>query len=213
MLGGGLPIKQLSLLYGEAATGKTILSMQCALDAARSASKVYYVDSDQSFSVNRKKQLPSGTGLAERIVLFQPDDFRQQIRVVESIESLLTKTPALVIVDSVTGLYRALDGRSQGFFARDRDLNRQLAHLHSLASRFPLWALLTGQVHSAPSGREWLVEPVATRSLRHWSDLILRLRHTPRSAVIECILEKKNGVDVAPTHYPFKITEDGIEDV
>jgi hypothetical protein len=54
---------------------------------------------------------------------------------------------------------------------------------------------------------------VATRTLKHWSDMVLRLRQTPKTGVRDCVLEKKNGVEVAGTHSLFRIGEDGIEDV
>lgn len=212
LLGGGFPLHQISLLYGEAATGKTILSMQCVLEAARKEYKVFYLDSDQSFSANRMERLAGGRELAERIVLFRPEDFDEQGRIVENIENLLTKTPTLLVVDSITGLYRGGQVKPEGYFGRDRELNRQLAQLDALASRFAAWILLTGQVHSSPTGGEWLVEPVATRTLRHWSDLILRLTQTPRPNVRDCFLEKKNGLDVPGNHCPFKITDEGIEE-
>jgi len=212
LLGGGFPFHQISLLYGEAATGKTILSMQCVLEAARKEYKVFYLDSDQSFSANRMERLAGGRELAERIVLFRPEDFDEQGRIVENIENLLTKTPILLVVDSITGPYRGGQVKPEGYFGRDRELNRQLAQLDALASRFAAWILLTGQVHSSPTGGEWLVEPVATRTLRHWSDLILRLTQTPRSNVRDCFLEKKNGLDVSGNHCPFKITDEGIEE-
>ena len=212
LLGGGFPLHQISLLYGEAATGKTILSMQCVLEAARKEYKVFYLDSDQSFSANRMERLAGGRELAERIVLFRPEDFDEQGRIVENIENLLTKTPTLLVVDSITGLYRGGQVKPEGYFGRDRELNRQLAQLDALASRFAAWILLTGQVHSSPTGGEWLVEPVATRTLRHWSDLILRLTQTPRPNVRDCFLEKKNGLDVSGNHCPFKITDEGIEE-
>jgi DNA repair protein RadB len=212
LLGGGLALHTVSLVYGEAATGKTILSMQCVLEAARKEYKVFYVDSEQSFSANRMENLAGGAEAAERIVLFRPDDFDEQGRIIETIENLLTKTPTLVVIDSITGLYRTGQANSEGFFARDRELNRQIAQLHALASRFATWVLLTGQVHSSPAGPVWFVEPVAERTLRHWSDLILRLNKTPRPGVRDCFLEKRNGLEVEGSHSPFKITESGIED-
>ena len=211
-MGGGIPIHQIGLIYGEAAAGKTVLTMQCVLEAAQRDCRVFYLDSDQSFSANRLAQLAGGNELAERIVLFQPENFEEQAHIIESIENLLTKTPTLLVVDSITGLYRAGGVRSEEYFGRDRQLNRQLAQLDALSSKFSTWVLLTGQVHSSPSGHEWLVEPVAERTLRHWSDLILRLNPTPKSSVKDCFLEKRNGLEVSGSHCLFKITESGIED-
>ena len=213
LLGGGFSPHQISLVYGEASTGKTILSMHCALESARNDFKVFYVDADQSFSPHRLERLPGASQLAERIILFRPEDFRDQVRIVESVESMLSRTPALLVIDSITGLYRSSNGKTDEVFARNRELNRQLAYLNDLAPRFHLWILLTGQVHSSPTGRDWLVEPVATRTLRHWSNLIMRARQTPRTDVRECILEKRDGVEVHESRVLFRIGEDGIEDV
>ena len=212
LLGGGLRLHQISFLYGEAGSGKTIFSTQCVVEASRSGWKIFYLDSDQSFSPNRIEHLDDGIELANNIVLFRPEDFEQQGRMLENIESYLTKTPTLLVVDSITGLYRTGLTMSEGYFARDRELNRQIATLHSLSSRFALAALLTGQVHSSPAGRDWLVEPVAERTLRHWSELILRLVQTPRSNVRECFLEKRDGEEVSGMHSPFRILAAGIED-
>jgi RecA/RadA recombinase len=211
MLGGGLSPHRVNLVYGEAATGKSILAMQCALDAARAKSKVFYVDADQAFSANRVGQISDSSDLAESIVIFRPGDLEEQSKIVENVENMLSKTPTLLVVDSITGLYRG--GRGNETFSRDRELNRQMAQLHALATRFAVWVLLLGQVHSSPSGGEWLVEPVATRTLRRWSDVILRLRKTARRDVRDCVLEKRNGNDISGVHCPFRITENGIEDV
>ena len=213
LLKGGFALRQINLVYGEASTGKTILAMQSALVAAARGFKVFFVDADLSFSVQRLESLDRGRELAENIVVFQPEDFREQIRITESLEALLSKTPALLIVDSVTGLYRADLEKPGKVFAHNRELNRQLAYLSDLVSRFELTILLTGQVHSQPSRGSWLIAPVATRTLRHWSYLILRLRPTPRHDVRECLLEKMDGREARGQRALFRIGESGLEDV
>src|SRR5215831_2294689 len=203
LLGGGLPKHRICLLYGEDATGKTALSMQFALEAARKGPKVFYLDADQSFASNRMSRLADSEAMASQIVLFRPEDFREQGVIMDSFEGLLTKTPTLLVVDSITGLYRAVEKSNHEFFGRDRELNRQLANLNSLAGRFELWVLMTGQVHSAPSRGDWIVEPVATRTLMHWSDIVVRLRKTPRAGVRDCAIEKSLGTDLAGGHCLF----------
>src|SRR5260370_28153589 len=98
LVGGGFTLRQISLLYGEASTGKTILSMQCALEMARKDFRVFYVDADQSFSAHRLERMIGGPQFAENIVLFRPQDFRHQIGIVENLANLLTKAPALVVL-------------------------------------------------------------------------------------------------------------------
>ena len=213
LLKGGFESRKINLVYGEASTGKTILAMQSALAAAAIGFKVFFVDADLSFSVQRLESLDRGRELSENILVFQPEDFREQIRIAESLEAMLSRTPALLIIDSVTGLYRADFGKPGTAFAHSRELNRQLAYLSDLASRLELTVLLTGQVHSQPRGGSWLIAPVATRTLRHWSHIILRLRPTPRQDVREAFLEKIDGKDVRGPRALFRIGESGLVDV
>src|SRR6267143_4702024 len=213
LLKGGFAFRKINLVYGDASTGKTVLSMQSALAAAARGLKVFFVDADLSFSIRRLESLDRGKELAENIVVFQPEDFREQIRITESLEVLLSKTPALLVVDSVTGLYRADIEKPGTVFVNNRELNRQLAYLSDLSSRFDFTILLTGQVHSEPSGGSWLITPVATRTLRHWSYLILRLRPTPSQDVREALLEKMDGREVRGPRALFRIGETGLEDV
>lgn len=211
LLRGGFPFHQINFVYGEASTGKSILCMQCAAESAASKFKVFYMDSDGSFSAHRLETLPMKHEIAERIVVFRPEDFHDQVRITETLESLLTRTPTFLVVDSITGLYRASLKRSRDAFAYNRELNRELAYLTDLAKRFDLCLLLTGEVHSQPGPGDWSVGPVATRALGHWSQLVLRLRPTPRREVRECILEKMEGEEVAGPRALFRITKTGIE--
>ena len=212
LLRGGFALGKASLVYGEAATGKTVLAMQTALQASAMGFKVFFVDCDLSFSVQRLESLERGKELAENIVLFQPENFREQTRVLEGMEVLLSKTPALLIMDSITGLYRAdLEG-PRAAFGQSRELNRQLAFLSDLSSRLGLTVLLTGQVHSQPGFGTWVIAPVAMRTLRHWSFLILRLRPTPRRDVRECLLEKIDGRELKGPRAVFRIGENGLSD-
>ncbi len=212
LLKGGFPLHKVNFVYGEASTGKTVLSMQCAVESARKNLKVFYVDSDGSFTPHRLENMPVSREVAERIVIFRPEDFQDQSRITETLENLLTKTPVLLVIDSVTGLYRAAQRKPRDAFAYNRELNRELAYLADLAQRFQLGTVLTGEVHSHPSWTDWEVEPVATRTLRHWAQIILRLRATPRKDVRECLLEKMDGREVAGPKALFRITETGVED-
>ena len=213
LLKGGFSQHQISFLYGEASSGKTIFSVQCAIEAARQNCKVYYVDSDQSFSPNRLESLPFNAKSLEQIIIFRPVDFQDQVRITETFENLLTKSRTLLIIDSMTGLYRAGLPESKGPFEYNRELNRQLAYLADLSRRFSLVTILTGEVHSQPGPVRWSVEPVATRSLEHWSNTIARLRHTARADVRELVLEKLDGRAVQSPRALFRITSSGIEDV
>jgi DNA repair protein RadB len=183
------------------------------LQASTRGFKVFFIDCDLSFSVQRLESLDRGRELAENIVLFQPEDFREQTRVLEGLEVLLSKTPALLIIDSITGLYRADLEKPGAVFGHSRELNRQLAYLSDLSSRLDLTVLLTGQVHSRPEFGTWVIAPVAMRTLRHWSFLIIKLRPTPRQDARECLLEKIDGREVKGPRTIFRIGRSGLSDV
>src|SRR2546430_15532344 len=102
LLGGGFPLRQISLLYGEASTGKTILSMQCALEMARKDFRVFYVDADQSFSAHRLERMTGGPQFAEKIVLFRPEEFKDQVGIIENLENLLNRNPKSVDLGLLT---------------------------------------------------------------------------------------------------------------
>lgn len=209
-MAGGFPSKQLSLVYGQANAGKTILAMSTAIEAAKNGARVFYIDADRSFSTQR---LPVESDLLERILLFQPEDFEEQTRIVENLENLIGDQRTLIVVDSVTSLYRVDSVSAKEALIHNRELNRQLAYLADLAARYDLSVVLTGQVHSHPAGGFWTTEPVADRTLRHWAKLVLRLRQTKERDVREAMLEKLYGRDIedGPRGF-FRIGETGIAD-
>src|SRR3989475_7402778 len=90
LLKGGYTIRTINLVYGEASTGKTVLSMQSALAAAARGLKVFFVDADLSFSVQRLESLDRGEELAENVLVFQPEGFREQVLITVIIEVLLS---------------------------------------------------------------------------------------------------------------------------
>ena len=57
LLGGGFPAKTISLLYGEAETGKTSLAIQCAVNCARTKIKSIFIDTDGTLSYERLSQI------------------------------------------------------------------------------------------------------------------------------------------------------------
>ena len=210
LLQGGFPSKQLSFIYGKANAGKTIVAMSTAIQVAKKGGRVFYIDADRSFSTQR---LPVEHDLLERIFLFQPEVLREQARIVENMENLLGDQHSLIVIDSVTTLYRVDSVGPREALIHNRELNRQLAYLADLAARYDVTVLLTGQVHSHPEGGFWTTEPVADRTLQHWAKLILRLRQTKERDVREAKLEKIHGRDMedGPRAF-FGIDETGIRD-
>jgi DNA repair protein RadB len=214
LLGGGFTVGEIAVVYGEAGTGKTTLSIQTAIETARRGSRVLYIDTDHSFTHQRFSQLAreDADAVSERILLFFPDTFSAQTSLVESIENYLTPSARVLVADTITSLYRVSLGSAERTFSLNRELNRQLAYLSTVAVRHRLVVLLTSQVHARldfPFGR---IEPVARRTLAHWPRTIIRLKNTSEQSRKDIIVERKRGRQTT-LRCSAKLTERGFESV
>ncbi len=176
IMDGGFPRTSVSLVYGEASTGKTTLLMHCMIKNLMGNAKVLFIDSDHSFSLTRLFQIASNhpEEIAERIVLFSPVTFREQTALIENLENYLTSHIQLILIDSITSLYSASLGSSRSTFSQNRQLSRQLAYLTELAPKKELPVIVTGQVHARPMSNN-RAELVSHRLLTYWPSAILRL--------------------------------------
>lgn len=208
-LGGGFPSGSISLVYGEAETGKTTLAMQCAVNCARKGYKTLFVDCDGTFSAQRLSQLATGQSkdIAELIVLMRPDDFREQATVIDGLVDYVTKNLGLVVFDTITSLYRLRVAEFPSkTFELNRELNRQLAVLATVAKTQKIAVLVTSQVHSALNEIPVGIEPVATRVLKFWADTVISIKPTENPKIIKMILEKN------PRNLPAKVSDLRIEE-
>jgi RecA/RadA recombinase len=215
MLRGGFAGGELALVYGEAATGKTTTVIQAATAAAGRGLKVVYIDSDHSFTQQRFDQIAGhrSAAISELITLFFPETFSEQRRIVESLENYVTSRLGLVVVDSISSLYRAAFSGADSIFSLNRDLSRQVAYLGELASSHNIACVITSQVHSRLTPPAADIEPVARRTVFHFPRLILRIKNTPKASVKEFVLERIEGAETARGSCLVGLQENGLVDV
>jgi len=211
VMGGGFRFGEVSLVYGEASTGKTTLALTCALNHLRDDpwAKACYVDSDQKLSTKRLTQVAGGDGpLLERLLVWRPGNFSEQTEVIEGLHGLPHGVMP-VVVDSITGPYRLEAGDPRVTFSANKELNRQLGFLSETARTKGSAVLVVGQVHGVLGADAAQVEPVAKRLLGYWSDVILRLETTSIQSVRQAVLEKPPGRAGACR---FMLAEAGIKE-
>lgn len=211
ILDGGFRLGDVSLIYGEASTGKTTLAVSCVAEHLRGErwAKAYYVDSDGKLSTNRLIQIAGDNETLERLLIWRPGGFREQTEIVERLPDLpIGKDP--VVVDSITGSYRLEAGRPDRTFVVNKELNRQLGFLSETAKTREAAVLVVGQVHGVMGSEASQVEPVAQRLLRYWSDTILKLETTSVTGVRQAVLEKPEGRSRACR---FRLGDTGIQEV
>ncbi|MCW3981594.1 MAG: AAA family ATPase [Candidatus Bathyarchaeota archaeon] len=194
-LGGGMRGGSLTLVYGEAETGKTTLALQSSVNCARMAYKTIFIDCDGSFSPRRMEQIAPQDfqNLAKQIVLMKPQNFKEQAFVIERVRDYTSKKVGLIVVDTITGLYREDLEDAKKTFAANRELNRQMACLAQLLRTERIAGLVTSQVQSVVSGIGDTVRPVATRVLKFWADSVIKLKPTLEPNIVKALMETKTS--------------------
>ena len=213
-LDGGISPESITLIYGEPETGKTTLAMQCAVNCAMQNYKTLFMDCDGTFSAKRLSQVASGKfdEIAELIILVKPNDFREQTAVIDHLSEYTAKNFGLVVIDTVTSLYRVnVADSSKKTLVLNRELNRQMAVLAQTAKIQKIPIIVTSQVSSVFNETSVSVAPVATRVLKFWADTIIAMKPTENPQIVKVVLEKtpKRAQEVT-CH--IRIAETGLRD-
>ena len=210
LLSGGLQVGNITLIYGEPASGKTTLALSTAANLLHldHAARVIYIDSDSKFTPTRLTQITGEEASLRRLIYIEPTTFEEQADAIDRLPEQL-QGGDLACVDSITGLYRVETGDSQRTFSENKELNRQLGSLKETALTIGVVVLLTGQVRSVLNSPIPAVEPVAQRLLRYWSDTVIRIESTATQTVKQATVEKP---EVHKGATRFTITQNGLSE-
>jgi len=192
LLGGGFHSASINLVYGEPTSGKTTLTLTTTLHhlSSNRTAKAVYLDVDNKLNVGRLQQLIGDRDdLLRRLHLYTPESFDLQSMSLEYLPEL--EPEDMVIIDSITGLYRGETEDTEKTFQANKELNRQVGYLLEIAKTTGATMLLTGQVRSVMDTSQ--IEPVAPRLLRYWSSTILKLEKTS-TGYRQATLEKPPGI-------------------
>jgi DNA repair protein RadB len=211
VLGGGFMCGDVTLIYGEATTGKTTLAASTVLHHLERDQwhKAYYIDSDGKLSTRRLTMMTGGEDdVLERLLIWTPKSFQEQSNLIESLPYLVPPGPNPLIVDSITGTYRLKAGNPELTFTSNKELNRQLGYLSEVAKTKGMAVIIIGQVHSVMDSETSEIEPVARRLLTYWADTILKLEITSVNGVRQAQLEKPTEAACR-----FRLSDMGVEEV
>ena len=213
-LGGGLLEGNTVLIYGEPETGKTTFAIQCAVNCARMGYKTIFLDCDGTFFPRRMAQI-SGRDfntLASQIILMRPDDFEQQTFALENLNQYISTKVGLVVVDTITGLYRErLTESLRQTFTLNRELNRQMAYLAQMTKTRKVATLIASQVRSLMLGVDDAVQPVASRVLKFWADFVIRLDPTRSDQLVKARVRTNDGKRSGKPIF-LKISKNGLHE-
>ncbi|OPY33240.1 MAG: DNA repair and recombination protein RadB [Methanomassiliicoccales archaeon PtaU1.Bin124] len=207
LLGGGIETGCITLLYGEAGTGKTNLCLVLASKVAEQGRKVVFVDTE-GVSMRRLEQVSGQDpeAVAKNFLVFEAHSFKDQETMVDKAIKLAESSVdvGLVVVDSMTMYYRLSDKEEER--AERRSLANQSAKLLTLARKKGVAVLLTSQVFL--DVERGIVEALGGNVLHHNAKTIVKLERAG--------IGKRRATIMKHRHLPegrsadFYLTESGI---
>lgn len=207
-LNGGYDNDIVTTIYGPSGSGKTNLCLIAAISMVSSGKKVLIMDTEGGIAVERIKQIcPDYHGILEKIIFFNPVNFEEQKDIFEKLKEEVNEHIGLIIVDSISMLYRLELGKSEEVYEVNSSLGRQIAYLVEIARRKKIPVLITNQVYADFDNKDQ-VKMVGGDLLKYGSKCLIELvgLRTGRGLVLRKHRSLPEGKECR-----FKIVRDGVE--
>ncbi|HKW42683.1 MAG TPA: DNA repair and recombination protein RadB [Thermoplasmata archaeon] len=210
LLGGGVEAGCITLLHGEAGSGKTNFCLQLARNVVRAGHKVIYIDTE-GVSLERLEQITGDDYdvVAKNILFSEPYSFEEQEKLIDKAVKMTEGSPAvgLIVIDSITMHYR-LTMRDETRRDERYGLTRQIAKLLRVSRERDIPVVVTSQVYTDIDTGAYM--PLGGHMLSHNAKAIVRFERTglgTRTAVLDKHRHRAEGTRAA-----FRITAHGLED-
>nr|AAP35102.1 DMC1-A [Giardia intestinalis] len=219
LLGGGIESMAITEVFGEFRSGKTQLCHTIAVTAQLDGSRVAYLDTEGTFRpekigpIAERYKLDPTTTLS-RIAYARAYTHEQQIELLAAAaEQMSEKKFALLIIDSLTALFR-VDFTGRGELAdRQQKLGQHLASLAKLADGFNIAIFVTNQVMAQVDGAAMFTadpkKPIGGHILAHASTTRLYLRKGRGNNRVAKIYDSPSLPEAEAT---FAVGEQGVCD-
>jgi|WetSurMetagenome_2_1015567.scaffolds.fasta_scaffold277216_2 DNA repair protein RadB len=198
---GGYENDIVTVIYGGPGSGKTNLCLLAAVSQAKKGNKIMFIDTEGGFSVERVKQLAGGKEavnvdeVLKNLFILKPTNFIEQKKAFADLEKNLKKEVSLIIVDSMTMLYRidfadareknekenkeVSENKLSGFTANldiqkiNSDLARQIKLLAEIARKKEIPVLVTSQVYRWEDANKMVGGDI----LRYWGKCLIEVEN------------------------------------
>ncbi len=220
LIGGGIETNAITETYGKFSSGKTQIGFQLCVNAQKARKdgglegNVLFIDTEGTFRPERIKDIAEGAGMdinevLSNIIYVRAETTEKQMLTVEKADKLIEeKNVKLIIVDSLTSLFRAEFIGRGALGERQQKLNTHIHKLQSLADKYSLAVYITNQVMdnpgilfgdpTTPIGGNIIAHAAATRLYLRKSKeekRIVRLVDSPSMPEGECVIRiTKKGV-------------------
>ncbi len=210
LLGGGFEGGCITLLFGEAGSGKTNLCLQLARNVVRAGKKVIYIDTE-GVSMERLEQIcgEDFEVVAKNILFSEPYTFDEQEQLIEKAVKITESNPevGLIVIDSATMHYR-LTMRDETRREDLQGLTRQVAKLLRVSRKVGIPVIATSQVYTDLDTGRYL--PLGGHMLTHSAKTIVELSKVGPSARTARLVKHRAAEEGRTAR--FRLTAKGVED-
>lgn len=177
VLGRGITTGLITHIFGRAGVGKTTFALSFVKSVLDLGDRVIYINSETTSPVERLEQIMSRKyeEYANQITLLLPKNFEEQNTIIEDLDLYVKDDTRLVVLDTLTRLYRTMLDDKKTNYVIHRELNRQMGFLKGLAKQKDIGVIVLNQVRAKMDEPEG-IEPVASSIMDYWSNYVIRLR-------------------------------------
>ena len=184
---------EITMIYGEPATGKTTIALMSAVNYCKNK-KVVFIDTEKSFNLERFKQLGGNVQELDNVFVIRPVSFSDQLEKIESLNKI--KNIGLIVVDSLGMKYRK--EVRENYKETNDILHKQMKILNDFSKNIPV--ILTNQVSFKVESNK--NDILGGDKLKNWCKKLIRLEKEPRRFILEKPESKQ---------FLFDINEKGIQ--
>jgi DNA repair protein RadA len=222
LLGGGVETKAVTEFFGEFGTGKSQLAFQLSVDVQLPPEKgglngkTLFIDTEGTFVPSRIRSMAEAQGLnpetaLQNVFWIRAINSDHQIAIVEGAKDFIQKNEVrLIVVDSVTSLFRSEYPGRENLASRQQKLNLHLHSLLRLAEIYNLAVVVTNQVMATPD--MFYGDPtraVGGNIIGHTPNNRVYLRKSKAQKRIARLVDSSY---LEPGEVVFEITTQGIRD-
>lgn len=209
LLKGGYDPDIITTIYGPSGSGKTNLCLLAAVKTAESGKKILFIDTEGGIAVERIRQItPNYLAVLDKIIFFDPINFAEQKDIFEKLKGLVNEKIGMIVVDSISMLYRLELGQSEEVYEVNNSLGKQIACLVEIARTKKIPVLITNQVYADFDNREQ-VKMVGGDLLKYGSKCLIELKMFSNCRGL--ILRKHRSLSEGKESR-FRIIQEGIEE-
>ena len=166
------------------------------------------MDTEGGFSIERLKQLDGDyKKILENVFFLQPTTFKEQKDSFEKLKDLINDKVGLIIVDTVSMLYRLEMGKTDDIYEVNKELGQQLGYLNEIVRKKEIPVLISNQVYADFENKN-NVRIVGGDLLKYGSKCMIELQ-VGHQGVRKAILRKHRSIG-EEKEASFRIVDKGI---